>query len=329
MTITDPTPTSTTTPTTPSTALPPRTGDAPAAGALAADAAADWQAWHTAREEALTGEHGWLTLTALHHLAADPQALPGLPGLWWGDDAGAHVLAAVAQEIRAADTRTGQAVADEPLDGVHTVVVPEAGSTIAAIVPDNRAVEIALRTGGYVARVRDPQAPARTGFAGVPTYAYDPSWVLEAPVRWYDEPVAVVVGAAQPELRHDALVLGELDLTRDGVTATLKITGKGPDAATVLFSEDNEATAEWRILFLDGAAGASADSDGEVPKTVRLDLNRTLNLPYAFSDFGTCPRPVEGNHVPFAVTAGEQAPATTTQAEQATVETLPGSRAPQ
>ena len=42
--------------------------------------------------------------------------------------------------------------------------------------------------------------------------------------------------------------------------------------------------------------------------TVRLDLNRAVNLPYAFSDFGTCPAPVEGNHVPFAVTAGERRP---------------------
>ena len=271
-------------------------------------AAVAWRTWHAAREEALAVEHGWLSLTALHHLPATAQVLPGLPGQWWADADGAHVLATAADGIRPQDTRTGQEAAETVLDGVHTVVVPEAASTVAAIVPENRAVEVALRTGGYIARVRDPQAPARTSFAGVPIYAYDPTWVQEVPVRWYPEPVAAVVGAAQPDLRHDVLVLGELDLTQGGRTVTLKITGTSPDTATVLFSEDNDATAEWRILFLDSAAGESADSDGEVPATVRLDLNRTLNLPYAFSDFGTCPRPVEGNHVPFAVTAGEQAP---------------------
>ncbi|SDB93050.1 hypothetical protein SAMN05216410_0988 [Sanguibacter gelidistatuariae] len=313
MTITDPTPA------------------APTTAAPSADAA-DWQAWRASREEGLTGEHGWLTLTALHHLPATPQALPGLPGQWWADADGAHVRAAADEAIRALDTRIGLEATDQPLDGVHTVVVPEAASTVAAIAGDNRAVEVALRTGGYIARVRDPEAPARASFSGVPTYAYDPSWVLEAPVRWYDEPVAAVVGAAQLGLRHDVVVIGELDLTRDGLTATLKITGKGPDTATVLFSEENDATAEWRILFLDSAAGASAA--GEAPVTVRLDLNRTLNLPYAFSDFGTCPRPVEGNHVPFAVTAGEQVPtvhtpAVHTPAVQAPAATTPGTRLPQ
>lgn len=295
----------------------PSAGTAPTTTA----AAVAWQAWHTAREEALAVEHGWLSLTALHRLPATPQALPGLPGQWWADADGAHVLATADEGVRPQDTRADQEGAETALDGVHTVVLPEAASTIAAIVPENRAVEVALRTGGYIARVRDPQAPARTSFTGVPAYAYDPAWVLEAPVRWYVEPVAAVVGAAQPGLRHDVLVLGELDLIHDGVTATLKITGTSPDAATLLFSEDNDATAEWRILFLDGAAGESADSDGEVPTTVRLDLNRTLNLPYAFSDFGTCPRPVEGNHLPFAVAAGEQAPVRAARATpEATVE---------
>ena len=306
----------------------------PTAG-TAPTAAATWQAWHAAREEALAVEHGWLSLTALHHLSATPQVLPGLPGQWWADADGAHVRATADEGIHPQDTRTGQDVPGAALDGVHTVVVPEAASTIAAIVPENRAVEVALRTGGYVARVRDPQAPTRTSFTGVPVYDYDPAWVREVPVRWYPEPVPAVVGAAQPGLRHDVLVQGELDLTHDGVTTTLKITGTSPDAATVLFSEDNDATAQWRILVLDGDAGESADSDGvvsnAVPATVRLDLNRTLNLPYAFSDYGTCPRPVEGNHLPFAVTAGEQAPtANLTPTAPATPATLtPETRLPQ
>jgi uncharacterized protein (DUF1684 family) len=39
-----------------------------------------------------------------------------------------------------------------------------------------------------------------------------------------------------------------------------------------------------------------------------LDFNRATNLPCAFTDFATCPLPPDGNHLPFAVTAGELLP---------------------
>jgi uncharacterized protein (DUF1684 family) len=191
------------------------------------------------------------------------------------------------------------------LDGQHTVVVPEAGSTLAALGADGVAAEVALRTGRYLVRVRDPKAPARTGFTGVPTYAYDPSWVLDAPVRWYDEPRPTLVRAAQPGLRHHVRVVGELDVVRDGVTTTLAITGQQAGTGSVLFSDTTQDTAEWRVVSL---PPVDAPASGELATTVRLDLNRAINFPAAFSDHGTCPRPVDGNHLPVPVTAGEKDP---------------------
>ena len=73
-----------------------------------------------------------------------------------------------------------------------------------------------------------------------------------------------------------------------------------PGSVAVLFSDEAEDLAPWRVVSVDVADRAAG--------TLRIDLNRTLNLPYAFSDFGTCPAPVEGNHLPFAVTAGERDP---------------------
>lgn len=279
-------------------------------------AAAEWASWHAEREQGLTGEHGWLTLTALRFLSGTPQSIPGIAGEWWADADGAHVRASAAEGLRAWDTRTGRDTDDVALDGQHTVVVPEAGSTLAALGADGVAAEVALRTGRYVVRVRDPKAPARTGFTGVPTYAYDPSWVLDAPVRWYDEPRPTLVRAAQPGLRHHVRVVGELDVVRDGVTATLAITGQQAGTGSVLFSDTTQDTAEWRVVSLppvdEAAPGEAASGDAlasrELPTTVRLDLNRALNFPAAFSDHGTCPRPVDGNHLPIPVTAGEKAP---------------------
>ncbi|WP_082918656.1 DUF1684 domain-containing protein [Cellulosimicrobium sp. I38E] len=286
--------------------------DDPAAPRPADDAqdAAAWAAWHAEREEGLRPPHGWLSLVAYHWLPAAPAALPGVPGLWWADADGAHHRAGEGGAVRAT---TG--------DSVGTVVVAEGGSSVAGtFLPDGRdagdpadggetrevAVEVVRRTGRYAVRLRDPLAPARTGFDGVPTFAHDPAWVVDAAVRWYDAPRPVVVGAARPGLVHHVSTVGEVDLVveRDGVShrATLVLTGKAGGAVTLLFSDEADGVAPWRVLWVD--ADVAPGTEGRV----RLDLNRTINLPYAFSDFGTCPAPVEGNHVPFAVTAGERAP---------------------
>ena len=301
----------------------------PAANSAGTSDAAAWAAWHAEREDGLRPPHGWLSLVAYHWLPSAPAALPGVPGLWWADADGAHHRG----DPGAGDHGVVRTAEDRP---VTTVVVAEGGSSVAgtylltgpvgpsggagagpATAPDLErhgtravAVEVVRRTGRYAVRLRDPLAPARLAFDGVPTFPYDPAWVLDAVVRWYDAPRPVVVGAARPGLVHHATTVGEVDLAveRDGVEhrATLVLTGTAGGAVTLLFSDEAQhlpaAVAPWRVLGLD--ADVAPGTEGRV----RLDLNRAVNLPYAFSDFGTCPAPVPGNHVPFAVTAGERAP---------------------
>ena len=40
--------------------------------------------------------------------------------------------------------------------------------------------------------------------------------------------------------------------------------------------------------------------------SVLIDFNRTINLPFAFTAYGTCPAPVPGNRLGLPVTAGEK-----------------------
>jgi uncharacterized protein (DUF1684 family) len=70
---------------------------------------------------------------------------------------------------------------------------------------------------------------------------------------------------------------------------------------SVLFSDrtNGDTTAAWRSLSV-----APPSGDGAVV----LDFNRAQNLPCAFTEFGTCPRPVDANALSVAVTAGEQRP---------------------
>jgi len=306
-------------------------------------ALASWQAWRAARERALHADpHGWLTLIGLHWLDATPRSLAGIPGQWWADDDGAHVRAEATEGLRrgldgerldgelveslpeAGSTILASFAADREFrandatvtdEAAHSDQVPAVGETadgdqVPAVgeTPDAEgriALELALRTGRYVVRVRDPRAPTRRDFAGVPTHDYDPDWDLDVRVRWYAAPRPEVVGGAQPGLEHHVEVVGEVELEREGVLITLRLTaGHGNGDAALLFSDTTDDTAPWRILAVPRPAGAEPGTTGRL----RLDLNRTINLPFAFSDFGTCPRPVAGNDVPFAVTAGEKVP---------------------
>ncbi|GCD19155.1 hypothetical protein CTKZ_07170 [Cellulomonas algicola] len=267
----------------------------------------EWAAWHAERERVLVTPHGWLTPVALLWLRAQRRTLPGVPGLWWADDAGAHVLAVdddgLVDPADAGTTLRGERAWEVVEDGSAVVArfLPAGRDPLAAPDDVEVVVELIRRTGRYALRLRDPQAATRARFTGVPTHPYDESWVLDAPVRWYDAPQRVVVGAAQPGLVHDATLVGEVDVERGGVTRTLRLVGApGKEGVALLFSDEADDVAGWRVLH---AARPAAGAP-----TIRLDLNRTLNLPYAFTDFGTCPSPVLGNHLPFAVEAGERAP---------------------
>ncbi len=252
-------------------------------------------AWHAARERDLAAEHGWLTPTSLTWLPAHPTTLVGLPGRWWADDQGAaHVAAGPADHL---------ALRGDPVDGEARVAVDEgrSSSDLSFTAHDGTrvVVEVVRRTARTAVRVRDPRAATRAAFTGVPIAAFDPAWVIEAPVRWADAPREVVVGAAQPGLVHRVRVVGEAVVEHAGRKATLALTAVDDEHVALLFSDESSDVAPWRVVQ---AAARRGDA------TVRLDFNRAVNLPFAFSDFGTCPAPVAGNHVRFAVVAGERRP---------------------
>ena len=49
-------------------------------GAADTDLAGEWAAWHAEREDVLRAPHGWLSLTGLHWLVAEPRLVPGPAG---------------------------------------------------------------------------------------------------------------------------------------------------------------------------------------------------------------------------------------------------------
>lgn len=230
-----------------------------------------WASWHAEREEGLRFRYGWLSVTALHWLDGTPRAFPGVPGEWSTTGTAAH------------DGTTG-----------HTV--PEGGSEFVEG-PNGTKVEVLLRTGRYGLRVRDPHSPALAAFTGVSAYEVSRDWVVDAAFEAFDEPRPVVVGSVAEGVRHRLQALGHAVFELAGEPQRLLVHESG-DSVQVLFHDatNGDTTAPWRTLV------AEPPVDGRI----RLDFNRALNLPSAFTPHGTCPLPPEGNALTARVEAGER-----------------------
>ncbi|QGF23722.1 DUF1684 domain-containing protein [Raineyella fluvialis] len=251
----------------------------------------EWKRWHRMREKGLTAPHGWLSITALHWLDDTPRPIEGFPGLWSGD--GEQVRVDLAPEDNVLRL-------DAPISGTVEVDLEEDESD-ASLSHDGIVAEAGIRGGHPMVRLRNPAAPTLTGFTGVPTYDWDPAWIVRAHFERYESDVVRDIETAYPGVVQPMSFWGEVSFTRDDHDVRLLVSGGHGDAYVVFHDPTNGMdTADWRFVMLgevDPAGGTS------------LDFNRALNFPAAFvPSYATCPRPVAENEIPFPVTAGERRP---------------------
>ncbi|HEY1968502.1 MAG TPA: DUF1684 domain-containing protein [Pseudonocardia sp.] len=257
------------------------------------DLVESWTAWHTERTTLLTEPHGWLSLVGLHWLTNEPDTYPDLPGSWrHTDDHKVEVTTTDADLLELDGAPIVGTARIEPVDGQPGVLVT-AG---------RRRIEVIRRTDSYALRVRDPQAITLTAFSGVPTYPVQSRWLITARYEPYPAPSAITVDAVVEGLHHYFTAVGEVRFEIDGREQRL-IALPGRTGGLSLHFRDatsgQETYGGGRILLTDDPS-----EDG----TVILDLNRTVNLPCAFTAFATCPLPPEGNTVTVPVEAGERTP---------------------
>lgn len=247
-----------------------------------------WQTWRAERHAELSRPHGWLSLTALHWLGPHPSALPGLPGLWWQDGTavwagpgGGPGLLTVDGAAVAAPT----AVLDA--DGARTV---RYGDLL---------LEPLHRGEAWGVRVRDPQARTRTAFDGVPTFDYDPAWVVRGRFEPFPSgPRRTAVGSVADGVQHVAELAGEVSFEVAGRVHTLAVgTGQRPLVAFRDATCGQESYPALRFVPVTISGGRAT-----------IDFNRATNPPCAFTDFGTCPLPPPGNTLDLPVRAGERWP---------------------
>ncbi|MEU1630330.1 DUF1684 domain-containing protein [Streptomyces sp. NPDC020096] len=251
----------------------------------------DWKAWRAGWEQWLLAPHGWLSARSLHWLDTTPCRYRGLPGLW-SQDHGELVIdpegAKMAFDGESFDTVRRLALADAPDDQRVTVGELEIGITY------RRA---------YMIVVYDPDAPTRRNFRGVPAFEPNPNWVLTGHYEPYASSNSIKLGSVDPELNeHTYDSPGLVHVQHDHHTYTLQVLRSGGMLNTV-FADDTSGVTTYsagRSLMI-----SDVGEDGQV----RLDFNRAVNLPCAFSDnFPICPVPPPGNRLPFAIEAGEQTP---------------------
>jgi uncharacterized protein len=239
----------------------------------------EWQAWRDAREQRMRDPHGWLAITAIHWLTADPQRFDDVPGEWSG--AGDWATVGLAPD-EAVSTDAG--VLD---GGVHRLgPLDVAGTTV---VFGDATAQVARRDAQVIVRPRHPDSPTLRAYRGTPCYPADRAWVHG--------------GRFEPYAAPDGAAVGEVVFTHDGDEHRLVAWGEAGDSVLwILFRDATSGVTTYaanRQLVL----GAPAP-DG----MVQLDFNRAFNMPCAYTEFATCPVPPAANTLPFAVEAGERLP---------------------
>lgn len=260
-----------------------------------------WTRFRQARDAALAEPHGWLTLTSFQWLGAEPAPVEHVPGLWSADPEGASVTAGP-------DDALTELAADRPVDGTLTVALEDEESLmwVAHGGGDGRriVVELARRAGRYAIRTRDAEAPTLARFTRVPVFDHAPDLVVTARFEPYAEPRTEMIRTAHPEVPGEQVSAGDVVFTLPGSERKHRLRAvqeeSGFLAITFHDTTNGMSTAPWRKVST-GRPG----EDG----TVVIDFNRSVNYPSAFTPFGTCPMPVDGNLIDAPVEAGEQAPA--------------------
>jgi uncharacterized protein len=255
--------------------------------------AADWETWHRQHEEVRADPHGFLAITGLHWLTAEPQRVPGAPGEWWTGPDGVVVRLAEDESLL---------VDGLPVHGEHSFgVLPERGGVNP--LAGDAVIEVAKRGGSDVVRPRHPDSPVLAAYTGTPAYEPDQRWRLTGTYVPFDEPRPTTVGAVVEGLQHVYDAPGRIEFDLDGQALSLTaFNGATEGSLFVLFTDETSGVTTYaanRSLKVDPPA---ADD------TVVLDFNRATNLPCAYTEFATCPLPPEGNHLPVAVEAGEKKP---------------------
>jgi uncharacterized protein (DUF1684 family) len=285
--------------------------------AFAADSATapDWQrdllAWREKRAASLQAPEGWLSLIGLEWLKEGDNTVGSSPdnkiqiakapphlAVVRLDKSGAMRLLHPAGGFPKEMLVDGHSAAEQPLladDSPNTSKLSLGGLTIIVIHRDER----------YGLRIKDADAPTRTGFHGLHWYAPDPAyrvhakWIPYNPPKTLDIPTILGTVSKMP-------APGVAEFTLDGMVYRLEPVLEDPNDKTLFFimrDTTSKSTTYGAGRFLNtDFPDHGLTQRGEI----WLDFNRLFNPPCTFTPYATCPLPPVQNRLTVAIPAGEQ-----------------------
>lgn len=255
------------------------------AESVSSDYQKELDAYHQRRLTKLTHEDGYLSLVGLHWLSDKPKEIEEI-GVAWIEDDKVQIL-----------LRDGHEFQGRPVDSVTLGLDGKEGDEY---VTKGTRKFYAVKRGPWVGlRVKDSEAPTRTGFTDIERFPPNLEWRLTGRLEEAHESVAVasVVGVATEEESP-----GFAAFEKDGVKCRVRLIGAPEDKKFFLVFSDKSAGKSTytacRFLTVERGEGDS----------LILDFNKSINPACAFTQYATCPLPPEENVLPFAVLAGEKKP---------------------
>lgn len=154
-------------------------------------------------------------------------------------------------------------------------------------------------------RIKDLDAPTRTGFHGLRWYEPDARYRVHAKWIPYNPPkmldIPTILGTV------DKLPApGAAEFTVDGQVVRLEPVLEDPESKELFFilrdaTSKTTTYGAGRFLYTD-----LPDHGVSQPGELWLDFNRLINPPCAFTPYATCPLPPPQNRLSVAIPAGEQ-----------------------
>lgn len=265
---------------------------------------AEIEEWRAGRDKSLRDENGWLTLAGLYWLEEGDSTFGSAP------DNTVVFPAGKAPARLGTFHRQGEKVTLEVTPGLGLAadgkevtapslgLAPDASGKPTMLSLGSLTFHVIKRPGKVGIRLKDKESPVLAGFAGVESFAVDPSWRIAARFEPYDPPKTIkvpnIIGTDFDETSPGALVF-----ERGGATYRLEPTGApGKDLFLVFGDATNghETYGGGRFLYV------PPPKDGQAI----VDFNQTYNPPCVFTPYATCPLPPRQNKLALRVEAGEK-----------------------
>lgn len=264
-----------------------------------------WRAWRKRREDRLSSEFGWLTLFSFDWLDWVAGPVRDFPGVFQvlSPDGGGDDFVRITFEEEDGVSKDGVpfvGTVDIHLDNEESDFSLDGGRWQA---------EIARRSNRYLIRVRRSDHPLRRKFSGVPTYTYSPRWIRKGRIVKRETPEVVLRDTARNDVVGEATIVADLYLSDGAGNETrLALEGNLDGTLELIFTDETSGTetADWRFLSIPSPWANEENPPEGDEANHELDFNFALNFPAAFTPYATCPKPLQGNHIPAPIRGGER-----------------------